>query len=132
MAGTRILVIDDDRSFIRHMQTALRGLGEVRATTCGVDGLRTVDYWEPDVVMLDLLLYDVDGFTLLERLTGPDRRHRPAVLCLTDGLGAGTRHIRGPYWPVGTVERTAPAHQLRRVVLHAASTCGRQLSAATA
>lgn len=132
MAGTRILVIDDDRSFIHHMQTALRGLGEVRVTTCGVDGLRTVEHWEPDVVMLDLLLHDVDGFTLLERLTGPDCRHRPAVLCLTDGLGAGMRHIRGTYWPVGTVVRTAPARQLRRAVLHAASTRHRHLAAATA
>lgn len=120
MVGARILVIDDDQDFIRRMQAALQGVGELHATTCGVQGLQAAERWEPDVVMLDLLLHDVDGFALLEQLTGLDGRHRPAVLCLTGGHGAGMRPVPFPEWPVGTVPRGAPAAQLRTAVLHAA------------
>lgn len=120
MAGTRILVIDDDWAFIQHAQCALAEVGEVRAVTCGLDGLSTVERWDPDVVMLDLLLSDVDGFALLDRLTAGDPHHRPAVLCLIAGHGAGMRPARAADWPVGTLVRTAPADQIRSAVRHAA------------
>lgn len=128
MAGARVLVIDDDRTFIDQIQAALHGVGELRATACGQDGLRTVEYWTPDVVMLDLLLHDVDGFALLERLTAPTRSYRPAILCLIDGLGAGMREVPFVGWPVGTLVRSAPPAQMRFAVLRAAQARAELLS----
>ena len=80
MSG-RILVVDDEPE----MQRALRaGLGyrgfDVHAVASGEAALREAASWRPDVVLLDLGLPGLDGFTTLERL----REHsRAAVLVIS-------------------------------------------------
>jgi DNA-binding response OmpR family regulator len=66
-----VLVIEDDR----HIREALaRGLTEaghaVRAEPTGAGGLTAVVEWQPDVVVLDLGLPDLDGADVLAMLRG--------------------------------------------------------------
>ncbi len=64
-----ILVIDDDPDLLRVCKVGLGALGnDVRATPSGIDGLSQAALLNPDVVILDLGLPDVDGLEVCGRL----------------------------------------------------------------
>jgi DNA-binding response OmpR family regulator len=66
---TSILLIEDDPLVRRGLQLALSRHGhDVRTADAGADGLRELRSSAPDVVVLDLMLPDVDGFEVCCRI----------------------------------------------------------------
>jgi two-component system KDP operon response regulator KdpE len=65
----RILVIEDDPAIasLTHLQLENRGY-EVQIAHDGVEGLRQAYAWQPDLVVLDIMMPDMDGWTVCERL----------------------------------------------------------------
>lgn len=116
MPGARVLVVDDDASFIRRATVSLGAVANVESVGSREELLRRVYRWLPDIVMLNLLLDDDDGFLLLEQLLALDLEHPPFVLCTTSGPSSITRLLNSPGWPVGTISRTARLEQLRDTV----------------
>jgi two-component system response regulator AtoC len=65
----KILVIDDDNSICETLKLYLTEEGyEVSAAATGTEGLNIFIETEPNVVILDIRLPDIDGFTVLEDL----------------------------------------------------------------
>jgi two-component system OmpR family response regulator len=80
--GQRILVVDDDPSIVDAVATALRYEGfEVEEASTGRDALEAVTRHEPDLIVLDWMLPDIDGIEVGRRLRA--RGYRTAVLFLT-------------------------------------------------
>jgi len=78
----RVLVVDDEANIAELVATALRYEGfEVRTAADGAGALAAVRDLAPDLVVLDVMLPDTDGFELQARIRG-DGRHVP-VLFLT-------------------------------------------------
>ena len=88
-AGVRILVVDDEDSITQLLCTALRYEGfETSSAANGREAMTAAATFRPDLVLLDVMLPDMDGFELHRRLTStlnappaggvPDRpaRHR--------------------------------------------------------
>uniref|UniRef100_UPI0039BF0FE2 response regulator transcription factor n=1 Tax=Lentzea alba TaxID=2714351 RepID=UPI0039BF0FE2 len=78
----RVLVVDDESSLAELMSMALRmEKWEVRTALDGQTAVRTAREFRPDVVVLDVMLPDFDGFEVLRRM----RADSPAlpVLFLT-------------------------------------------------
>ncbi len=76
MNGRRILVIDDEPDIRRMLETTLTDHGYVVETAAdGLEGVRKGALFLPDLVLLDIMMPDMDGFTVYERL-----RDRPANL----------------------------------------------------
>ncbi|CAL9397341.1 response regulator transcription factor [Streptomyces albus] len=72
----RVLVVDDEPALSELLSMALRYEGwEVRAEGDGTSALRTARDWGPDTVVLDVMLPDMDGLTVLGRL----RQEAPEV-----------------------------------------------------
>jgi two-component system response regulator AtoC len=70
---SKILVIDDDRSICETLELYLAEEGyEVVTAATGTEGLNKFVEHSPDVVILDIRLPDVDGFTILEDLRKDD------------------------------------------------------------
>jgi len=70
---SKILVIDDDRSMCETLELYLTEEGyEVITAETGTEGLNRFVETSPDVVILDIRLPDVDGFTVLEDLREDD------------------------------------------------------------
>ena len=66
---TRVLVVEDDPAIGRLLQRALTDLGEVvTVATDGASGLSLTLQEQPDVVLLDLGLPDMDGLHVLQML----------------------------------------------------------------
>jgi CheY-like chemotaxis protein len=116
MTGARVLVVDDDVTFIRRATVSLGSLADIESIASGDDLLRYVRGWAPDIIVLNLLLDDRDGFQLLEELLSLDLTPPPFVLCTTSGPASATRVSPCAGWPVGTISRTAQLHQLRDAV----------------
>ncbi len=65
----RVLVVDDEPTLAELLSMALRYEGwDVRTATTGAAAVRTSREFNPDVVVLDIMLPDVDGLTVLRRL----------------------------------------------------------------
>ncbi len=75
----KLVVVDDEPNIRELLATSLRFAGfEVHAAADGQGALQLVRDLEPDLVVLDVMLPDLDGFTVTRRMreTG---RHTPVV-----------------------------------------------------
>lgn len=114
----RMLIADDDSEFVRRATNSLSRDVEIRVATNGRQALHEIREWQPDVVLLDLLLHDIDGFAMLDRLVRLEGQPLPVILCSTHGRGSDIRLPRADLnWPVGTLCRTATSDRLRSTVL---------------
>jgi two-component system OmpR family response regulator len=70
MADTaRVLVVDDEPNIVDVVSMALRHNGfEVAEAETGAGALDRVREWRPDVLVLDVMLPDIDGFEVVRRL----------------------------------------------------------------
>ncbi len=116
MTVARVLVVDDDMTFVRRVTVSLGSLAEVENLSTGDDLLGFVQLWRPEVIVLNLLLDDRDGFQLLDELLSIKLSPAPYVLCSTSGPAAMTRVCPCDKWPVGTISRGTKLHQIRETV----------------
>ncbi|ASW57668.1 DNA-binding response regulator [Plantactinospora sp. KBS50] len=72
----RVLVVDDEATLTDLLSMALRYEGwEVRSAGTGSAAVRLARQFQPDAVVLDVMLPDFDGLEVLKRL----RAHDPAI-----------------------------------------------------
>jgi two-component system, OmpR family, response regulator len=91
--AARILVVDDEEAIVQLLTTVLRYEGfEVESAADGRAALRAAERFRPDLIMLDVMLPDLDGFEVYRRIAaGP---HPIPVLFLTAKDEAADR-VRG-------------------------------------
>jgi two-component system OmpR family response regulator len=78
----RVLVVDDEPSIVHVVESALQLAGyETASAADGRGAVDTASGFRPDLVVLDVMLPDVDGFTVLRRLR--DRACDVPVIFLT-------------------------------------------------
>ncbi len=78
----RVLVVDDEVNITFLLDSALRHFGfEVRVEANGRGALKGVEEFAPDVVLLDVMLPDLDGFEIVRRLRSDG--YKVPVLFLT-------------------------------------------------
>ena len=69
MFGMRVLIIDDEPAIARALKPSLEGHGfKVATAVTGTAALALVEQFQPDIVLLDLGLPDIDGVDLAGRL----------------------------------------------------------------
>jgi two-component system sensor histidine kinase UhpB len=67
--NVRILVVDDDPLLLRLTSRVLRSVGyEVLEAFTGMDGLRLAKETNPDLILLDVVLPDIDGIEVCRRI----------------------------------------------------------------
>ena len=78
----RILVVDDVLPNLRLLEAKLRAeFYEVETAASGPDALAKAQAWAPDVILLDVMMPDMDGFEVCRRLKAdPATAHLPVVM----------------------------------------------------
>jgi two-component system, OmpR family, response regulator len=92
-SSRRALVVDDEENVCYLASTALRLDGwTVQVSSSGQDALAVVGTFRPDVIVLDVMLGDTDGFELCELLR---RRAIQAPVIFLTARGAVADRVRG-------------------------------------
>lgn len=80
----RILVVDDDPTALRLIGYSLQQEGyDVLTAANGLDGLTQARQLHPDLIILDIMMPDLDGFEVCRRLRADPATRRLPVLMLT-------------------------------------------------
>ena len=105
--GQRILVVDDESRIAELLSTTLELAGyQVGTAATGGEALDRVGRERPDLVILDVMLPDLDGFTVCRRLVAADEDHPPVLFLtardsldsLVTGLGIGANdYVTKPF-----------------------------------
>ncbi|MFN8019287.1 MAG: response regulator transcription factor [Acidimicrobiales bacterium] len=82
MTGERLLLVDDEDNLRSMLEAALRHSGfEVHPASTGREALDAVPTVRPDLIVLDVMMPDLDGFDVCQRLRS--QGDRTPVLFLT-------------------------------------------------
>jgi DNA-binding response OmpR family regulator len=69
MTNQKILVIDDDIAITELMSMLLKTFGfDVITTNIGAEGIRLATEFKPNVILLDLMMPDVDGWQVCKTI----------------------------------------------------------------
>jgi two-component system cell cycle response regulator CtrA len=89
----RVLLVEDDSATAASIEMMLRAEGFICDTTdLGEDGLEIGKLYDYDIIILDLMLPDIDGYEVLRRLRAA--RVRTPILILS-GLGELDHKLKG-------------------------------------
>ncbi len=82
MNPARILIVEDDDAISTGLTAALELDGHrALVVSDGVTALEQIEQWAPDLVLLDLMLPELDGLSVLRWLRRRDRKLRVDLVC---------------------------------------------------
>jgi putative two-component system response regulator len=91
----RILMVDDEEPNLDLLRKILEkaGFSNMRATTDPVEALDLCEKWDPDLILLDILMPVMDGFEVLEKLNQCNSHHDylPVLVLTSDHSSAARR-----------------------------------------
>ncbi|WP_436839448.1 response regulator transcription factor [Microbispora hainanensis] len=101
----RLLVVDDEPDIRELLSASLRYAGfEVITASSGRDAVQIAGKMRPDLIVLDVMLPDLDGFAVSDRLHAAGRRIPVLFLTARDanedkiiGLGSGDDYVTKPF-----------------------------------
>lgn len=92
MKREKILVVDDAEETIWLLEKILTEAGyEVSIARNGREGLRQAHIFQPDLILLDIIMPDMNGWTMLHRL----REFSDVPVILLTALGAEEEKVQG-------------------------------------
>ena len=91
----KILVVEDDTDLLEIMRLSLRSSGYSIATaTNGIEALRKARTVKPDLIVLDLVLPELDGFAVCETLRRDHATAEVPIIVVT-GLSSEFTRLAG-------------------------------------
>jgi DNA-binding response OmpR family regulator len=81
----KILVVDDEKSITTFLKTYLEDTGryEVRTENAGEEAFKTALQYKPDVILLDIMMKDMGGDALAEKIRADQTLFRTPIIFLT-------------------------------------------------
>ena len=82
----KIIIADDNRNFCQMLQDYLQGqedLSIVGVAYNGLEAMELIQAQEPDLIILDLVMPNLDGLSVLERINTRTIIKRPKIIMLT-------------------------------------------------
>jgi two-component system alkaline phosphatase synthesis response regulator PhoP len=84
MSNERVLVVDDDKAVVRLMRGYLEQAGyQVVVAYDGQNALHILQREQPDLLLLDLMLPDLDGYEITRRVRSDPRLAHIPIIMLT-------------------------------------------------
>ena len=80
----RILVVDDDEMVLMALDELLKPEGfEVQTVSSGMEAIKELDKKGYDLIMLDVIMPEMDGFSLCKRIRGIEKYKETPIVFLT-------------------------------------------------
>ncbi len=94
--SARVLVVDDDPTIAEVVGDYLRNAGlEPRHAADGPSALSLAEAWQPDIVILDLMLPGLDGLEVCRRLRKARGGQHPLPVIMLTALGEESERVTG-------------------------------------
>ena len=109
----KIMVVEDDFDEAKLIKMILEGEGyEAVCAFNGKDALEKLELEEPDLIVLDIMMPEMDGFAFCEKLrSSPGNENTPVVL-----LTAVAQHIQESKYPLNGVMRAEVQEYLEKPI----------------
>ena len=78
-----VLIVDDESTNIIALTKILKPDYTVRTAINGLDALRTAEKHLPDIILLDVVMPDMDGYTVLKKLKSSELMRGIPVIIIT-------------------------------------------------
>ena len=81
-----VVLIDDDLDFNAKLSRLVKSHAEfnvVISTHSGREGILAIEYYRPNLVILDIIMPDNDGISVLKYIRGKDRSYNPFIYVIT-------------------------------------------------
>jgi len=123
----KVLCIDDSSMIRAVVQMVLRQSGmEVVVASNGTEGLQLMADENPDAVLLDMQMPDMDGFETLQRIAVDDRISHIPVIFMTADDHADTVNQAGALGACDFIVKPFPHASLAQRILHVLEVSGTQ------
>jgi DNA-binding response OmpR family regulator len=107
----KILIIDDDIKLVKNIETYLKDFGyQTEAALNGIEGLQRVKSFQPDLVILDLMMPEMDGLEVCKEI----RKDNPVPVLMLTARGKESDVIVG--LEVGADDYLTKPFSLRELV----------------
>ncbi len=101
----RVLIVDDNREYVEVLCSVLKKESRVEVVGCAYDGLEAINLirmTEPDIMVLDMVMPNLDGIGVLERMETLRLKKVPRILVvsavLNDSIAAKTIALGAEYF----------------------------------
>jgi CheY-like chemotaxis protein len=109
---SKILVVEDNKDEAKLIEMILSQEGyEVTVAPNGKKGLELVDSFEPDLIVLDVMMPELDGFSATKKLKASEKKDIPIIL-----LTGVAKQIRSTRYPLDGVLKTEAEEYLEKPV----------------
>ena len=105
MTKIRVLVVDDNREYVEVLCSYMKQEKRIEVIGCAYDGLEAINMLrmtEPDVLVLDMVMPNLDGIGVLERMQNLRLKKIPRILVvsavLNDSIAAKTINLGAEYF----------------------------------
>jgi CheY-like chemotaxis protein/anti-sigma regulatory factor (Ser/Thr protein kinase) len=79
--GEKVLVVDDEMEMLRAMPIILERLGyQAAIANNGKEAIEKYKAWQPDVVLMDISMPEMDGITCIERIADYDPNAKAIII----------------------------------------------------
>ena len=91
----KILIVEDDTDLLEMLRLSFKGAGfSIATATNGIEALKKVRSLQPDLIVLDLVLPELDGFAVCEILR-KDRAMASIPIIMLTGLSSEFTRFAG-------------------------------------
>lgn len=107
MTTKRILVIDDEEDIQEVVQLCLKTVGgwEVLTAGSGNEGLAKAEAAQPDAILLDVMMPDIDGIATFQKLQANTATQHIPVILLTAKVQAADQRRFAELGMVGMISK---------------------------
>lgn len=78
-----ILLVEDNADMLAYISGTLKRLGQIRLASDGIEALEILKTWQPDLIVSDLMMPKMDGYTFVQHLEKDTRLRTIPVIILT-------------------------------------------------
>ena len=103
--GKRILISDDEADVIATAKLRLEASGYEVSATCGSKTVEDARKYKPDLIILDVIMPDMDGFAVLRELKRDADLSRTPVIIFSAKPKAAMIELFGPEGIAGYVSK---------------------------
>ena len=86
MEKTKILVVDDNKEFVKLLTTFINSQNDMEVVATANDGKNTVELikkHKPDILLLDIIMPEKDGLAVLEDIIQEKEMEKPTIVIMS-------------------------------------------------